>query len=899
VSINTVETHLSASARSSATAAVVAELQSRHATEVRSYVRELWDGNDARAAKSLAAFWRGWVPPPGVADEIPREYVFAGARRHVVAEQRGAGISVTETDTDDRAAEEASDPSTRIAARFRRLTAKQQEMVRLHLHHRFDIDEMAEITELPAASAAQLLHTGVSRLNGVDHEETHLVQLALDGASGEQLATESPDVRGRIAALRVTIEVARQVLARGPEAFVATRKRSRRRPTLIIAIAVLVGVAAAGFFWLRSRTATVENTPHRANATGTSRVAIGRVGGNEAPPPTNLSRADGAKFSSSSTNRPRHNPRDSTSRTSDAASKREDKTAAPATAKLPPAPIDAPAHDSADTANAPADTPAPEHGIETGAVNQAEPLAHPRGASDARKIHAPPATRRGEADSPPSARPSSEEHSDTANAPTPAPAAAESPVGTQPSSPQIPPPRSQTRQSSLASPAPAPSKNSDPHLRADRVDTAPIAALRRALGATRWPQRDEVNVAALLDAVPPSAQSSSRNAPAFTAQIESSQSPWNADRQLVRVALRAREHVATHRARATVILLLDVSGSMDAPNRLPLVQTAVAGLLRRLQPDDRVGVVTYAGESRVLLPPAALSDERAVRAAIDALEAQGRTNGGAGLREAFRLAASDRVTGGEHVVILCTDGDFNMGETSEAELGALIDQHRDTGVRLAIFGFGRPDRIDARLEALAARAHGGSGYVNTRAEAELALVSQLDALFAPVAEKLEATVEFDASRVARFRVLGESEMQPVRAGAEVTFASREHVLPGEVLSIVFEIEPVSDERPSDSSHVRVRAVGFAAVESREKTPYYEVWPDRIARAAFAATSVDFRFAAATAAFGEALQAGSERGGPQLDEIERWASGAVGEDAGGYRAELLAMIEQARRAAIAR
>ncbi|HLP25519.1 MAG TPA: hypothetical protein VK477_07570, partial [Acidobacteriota bacterium] len=127
--IKNTEHHLSASARSPAMSAVVAELQSQHATEVRSYVRALWDGDDARAAKSLAAFWREWVPPPGVADEIPREYVFASVRHHVVAQQRGAGISVTESDRDDAAAEESPDPSTRTAARFRRLTAKQQEMV--------------------------------------------------------------------------------------------------------------------------------------------------------------------------------------------------------------------------------------------------------------------------------------------------------------------------------------------------------------------------------------------------------------------------------------------------------------------------------------------------------------------------------------------------------------------------------------------------------------------------------------------------------------------------------------------------------------------------------------------------------------------------------------------------
>lgn len=812
-------------------AAVVAELQSRHATEVRSYVRALWDGDDARAAKSLAAFWREWMPPPGVADEIPREYVFAGARQHVVAEQRGAGISVTESDREDAGAEESSDPSVRMAARFRRLTAKQQEMVRLHLHHRFDFDEIAEITELPASTAAQLLHTALSRLNGSGHDDARTLQLALEGASGDRLASESSDTRTRVAELRLTIEVVRQVLARGPETFRPRQRIARRRTTRWIAAAVgTIALVVATIAWLNRETAP-ETDVAPVPARGQSRVAVGHAPG-EAPPST-------VRPNSETTNDPARTDR-------------------PTTARRNPQPASTPTPGTVSPARATGtaqSTGAPLHATFDSASDATAEHTAPPTASAGTSLRATAAKSQGET----------------------------GPVAREQAQPRE---------------APMERAGTASRLLADHVDTAPITALRKALGASRWPERHEVNVAALLATVPPAARAPRSNSPPFSAQIESSESPWHPERRLVRVALRAREHVPATRARATVILLLDASGSMDAPNRLPLVQAAVAGLLRRLQPQDRVGVVTYAGDSRVLLPPAALTDERAVRDAINSLEAKGRTNGGAGLREAFRLAANDRAAGGEHVVILCTDGDFNMGETSEAELGALIDQHRDDNVRLAIFGFGRPNRIDARLESLAARARGGSGYVNTTAEAEQALVSQLDALFAPVAEKLEATIEFDPARVARFRQLGDGEMRPVGPGAEVTFASRERVLPGEVLSAVFEIEPMATAA-HETVDARVRVVCFAAEESRDKTPYYGVWPGRVGEMPFASAGIDFRFAAATAAFAEALQAGPETGAPQLDEIERWARGAVGEDEGGYRAELLAMIEQARRAAAAR
>lgn len=821
---------MSASARSSATAAIVAELQSRHATEVRSYVRELWDGDEARAAKSLAAFWRNWVPPPGVADEIPREYVFAGARHHVTSEQRSAGISIAESDRDDATAEETSDPSARTAARFRRLTAKQQEMVRLHLHHRFDLDEIAEITELPASAATQLLHTALSRLNGGSgHDDARTLHLALEGATGDRLAGESPETRTRVAELRLTIEVTRQVLARGPEAFRPRQRTARRRTTRwIVAAVAATALVTALVAWI-NRAPSADAEAATSPARGQSRVSVRRAA-KEAPP---------------AAIRPNSETTNDASRANRPAAARE---------RRPPA---LPSIRPTATAGA---------GASTGAALHAtiDPTA-----------------------------------SAAAESTTPSPRQTAPPVQT-PRARAIPRGETEPVAREKAQPRETPTERAEhaSRLLADRVDTTPIVALRKALGASRWPDRREVNVAALLNAVPPAPRVPRTDAPAFTAQIESSESPLHPERRLVRVALRAREHVPATRARATVILLLDVSGSMDAPNRLPLVQAAVAGLLRRLQPQDRVGVVTYAGDSRVLLPPAALTDERAVRAAIDSLDAQGRTNGGAGLREAFRLAASDRAVGGEHVVILCTDGDFNMGETSEAELGALIDQHRDDNVRLAIFGFGRPNRIDARLESLAARARGGSGYVNTTAEAEQALVSQLDALFAPVAEKLEATVEFDPARVARFRQLGDGEMRPVGTGAEVTFAARERVLPGEVLSAVFEIEPTATAA-HETVDARVRVVCFAAEDSRDQTPYYGVWPGRVGEMPFADASIDFRFAAATAAFAEALQAGPETGAPQLDDIERWARGAVGEDEGGYRAELLAMIEQARRAAAAR
>lgn len=835
---------MSASARSPSAAAVVAELQSRHASAVRSYALELWDGDQRQAEASLAAFWREWVPPPGVADEIPREFVFAAARRQIAADLRRAGASAAETDLDSEADAESADASVRIAARFRRLTAKQQELVRLHLRHRFDLDEIAEIVELTPANAAQVLHTAIGRLNGSIHDDSRAVKLALAGTSGEALAAETPERQAHVAELRLTVEATRQVLARGAER-VRPRQKRGRRGVWRWAVAAGAGllVLAGTFWWLRRESSGETAAETRAETFGQARVAIPRVAGNvaerEAPVNTPHARAAGSDAPAAPPSRSRAardvGRAEVSVRQSDSASKPEaaaaPATAVVATAKREPVVV------------APQRTEVVRTRESAGAVNKRDPAPSARAVAVAPPETAPELS--AEVDAKP----------ETLRAPEQKPL----------------------------------------HPLVDKLDTAPIAALRKALAASRWPARREVSVDALLGAAPSTAEPPRSEGPVFSTRVESSVSPWNPQRRLVRVAVRAREEVPATRAPATVILLLDVSGSMDAPNRLPLVQAAAAGLLRRLRPEDRVGIVTYAGEATALLPPARLTNEREVRNAIDALEAKGRTNGGAGLREAFAMAAGDAAAGGEHVVILCTDGDFNMGATSEAELGALIDGQRDAGVRLAIFGFGRPDRIDARLEALAARARGGSGYVNTRAEAEQALVSQLDRLFAPVAEQVSATVEFDPSRVARVRRLGDEEMTPVVRGAELPIAQRGRVLPGETLSALFEVEPTADvDAGVEAEAWRVR-VAARLPGADGQSPYYGLSSGTVGAGDFATASVDFRFAVAAGLFGEVLRAGPEQA-ERLDEVERWARAAVGEDTGGYRAELIALMEQAQRAA---
>lgn len=826
---------MSASARTPSASAVVAELHRRHATEVRSYVLELWAGDEARTEASVAAFWREWAPPPGSADEILRETVFAGARRQAMAEQRRQGGAATEPE--DGGEPDAPDAAVQVAARFRRLTSKQQEMVRLHLRHRFGPDECAEITELSAANAEQLLHTAISRLNGKGADDARLVALALSGATGDQLERESPEARTRIAELRLTVEVTRQVLTRGIDTYRPRKRAGRRRgPWLLLAVTGVV-VASAAVWWWRARPAPANAEAETQEVQGSARVALRRA---EREKNTGAATEGGGLASALSGAKPTPVATAPKIRESVSASESASVAALPSAAR-----------------------PRTESKAPSGAVERSSTM--PTVAAEAAAASEP-------------ATPSA----------TGATVAAEF---------------SREPTSEAAGPLPAPSRAVQQRalvearsaaLKSGPLDTAPIAALRRALGAAHWPAAQDVRVADLVNQFPAAEKIPVAAGEPFATRVEASDAPWDPARRLVRVTVQARDDAPLAREAATVILLLDVSGSMAAPNRLPLVQEAVAALLRRLRPEDRIGVVTYAGESTVLLPPTQLTDEAGVRAAINALEAKGRTNGGAGLRQAFAMAAGETDAERKRVVILCTDGDFNMGETTEAQLGALIDTQRERGVKLAIFGFGRADRIDPRLEALAARAQGGSGYVNTRAEAEQALVAQLDTLFAPVATTLAATVEFDPAHVATVRALGEATSQPAERGREFAVAQRASVLPGETITALFEVE-LAQGAPADGDAWRVRLAADLPARAGQPGQYDGHSSGALEAKDFAAASVDFRFAAAAAAFGEALQAGPETGAARLEECGRWARAALGEDAGGYRAEFLRMVEQARRA----
>lgn len=813
-------------------------LRRRHGGALARYATDLFDGDAARASAALDEAWPHLAELRGENDAEPSaEQLFCAARRQVLAAQRGAGAMQRLDDDGERAAEAGpergeSEEDT-VARVFARLTPKQQEALRLKFAHGFRHTQVGGILGLPATHAAQLIHNALSRIVRVlavrrgaepaaGPDDPRLTLAALDELAPEEntaLAALLPDAAARTARVDELRATARLVAA-----VVTRRKRRRDRPASRGRLRLLLWAApggmvlVAGAWWWMQREGTATPGPSADNAAhGPARVAVRRDDNLPATGSRPLAASPsgtGEAFAEQAEPRRSRSTAAPTGAAAGAAAVGAERTAAasPVSAGPRPEPMN-----SRELNHAPAPPPASAGASRgrLGPVGHGEPAAEKRGSFGAVNSAAPAATPRGVMEA---ARPTASTGSGEGGS--------------------------------------ADVKPEDAAPPSNPVDIAPILALRRALGAARWPQPEEVDEAALRSHFA-AATRESGGSELFRARVESAQLPWTEGGRLVRAAATAGGRARETRAPADVVLLLDVSASMDAPNRLPLVQEAVGALVGWLQPGDRVGLVTYAGEAQVLFPLAEHAELERLRAAVATLEAKGRTNGGAGLQQAYAVTAADPGGVRQPVVILCTDGEFNMGQTSEAELGALVDAQRARGVRLAIFGFGRNGAIDPRLEALAARAQGGSGYVNTRTEALAVLGRQLDPLFVPVARE-------------------------VRLGLGWERVEAAEMYPGETVEIF------AEEEAAGGGVLQYRMADGAWTQRDLETV-------RAAAADFASASVEFRFAALVREFAAVLRAGPAAAG-RLAELEHWAQTALPDDAGGYRRELLALLAQARAAA---
>ncbi|MET0554632.1 MAG: VWA domain-containing protein [Vicinamibacteria bacterium] len=436
------------------------------------------------------------------------------------------------------------------------------------------------------------------------------------------------------------------------------------------------------------------------------------------------------------------------------------------------------------------------------------------------------------------------------------------------------------------------------------VDTASYAIVRSYLDRGQQPPKDAVRLEELVNYFRYDYAGPTDGRP-FAVHLDAAGCPWAPTHRLVRIALKGREVPPAERPPSNLVFLIDVSGSMDEPNKLPLVKQSLRMLVRALDERDRVAIVVYAGSEGLALPPTSGAQKAAILAAVDALGAGGSTHASAGIGLAYDVAARGFVRGGTNRVILATDGDFNVGVTSEGDLVRLIQEKAKTGVFLTALGFGTGNLKDATLEKLAGHGNGNYAYVDGPAEARKVLVEEIGGTLVTIAKDVKLQVEFDPRRVGAFRLLGYENR--VMAHHEFKDDARDSgdLGAGHTVTALYEIVPAGvplPGTPTDALKYQRTLPGagdgsFLTVKLRYKEPEgarsteMEV-PLADHGTSFADAGEDFRFAASVAAFGMVLRDSPHKGGADLGRVLEWTRAATGDDPDGRRAEFARMVAQA-------
>jgi len=442
------------------------------------------------------------------------------------------------------------------------------------------------------------------------------------------------------------------------------------------------------------------------------------------------------------------------------------------------------------------------------------------------------------------------------------------------------------------------------------VDTASYSFVRASLNQNVLPQPAAVRTEEMVNYFPYDYAAPRSAAEPFSTNVAVFPSPWSPGRKLVRIGVRGYAIQRAARPHANLVFLIDTSGSMYAPNKLPLVKQSLSMLLDQLGAEDSVAIVTYAGTAGTALAPTPASQKAKIRAVIDGLGAGGSTAGAEGIRQAYALAEQNLDPHGVNRVILATDGDFNVGITSQDELKGYIERERGKGVFLSVLGFGMGNYNDALMQTLAQNGNGAAAYIDTISEARKTLVDEATSTLFPIAKDVKIQVEFNPAAVAEYRLIGYETRMLNREDFENDKVDAGDVGSGQTVTAIYEIVPVGGPRAiGDLRYARPAAQPqvphgseYGFVKIRYKLPKSDTSRlistpiDRASEAGrFEDAPRDARFATSVAAFAELLRGGKYSGSMTYDGVLRVATAARGEDAFGYRSEFIQMVRAAKGA----
>ncbi|MFD6138166.1 von Willebrand factor type A domain-containing protein [Promicromonospora sp. NPDC060271] len=400
----------------------------------------------------------------------------------------------------------------------------------------------------------------------------------------------------------------------------------------------------------------------------------------------------------------------------------------------------------------------------------------------------------------------------------------------------------------------------------------------------------------------------------FTVTAQVATAPWNPEHQLAMVGVQATEAIPTSEGKGNnIVFLLDVSGSMDEPNKLPLLAESFALLVEQLDEDDRVSIVTYAGDNQVVADSVPGSEHGVLVDHLRSLRAGGSTGGADGLLTAYELAEENFVKGGNNRVILATDGDFNVGPSTPEELTELVEAERESGIYVSVLGFGMYNLKDSTMEAIADHGNGNYAYIDTLAEARKVLVDEFDSTMFVVAKDLKLQVELNPATVSSYRLIGYDNRRLEDEEFDDDTKDAGDVGAGHAVTAFYELVPAGAEPGTDSGpdagdlRYSEREVGtsddFMTVHVRYKTPdggepgtSTEVEFPVGADAFTSAPTADFVFASAVAELGLIATASEYRADASVEAVRERASSALGEDPYGLRAEFVDLVDAYRRVA---
>ncbi len=439
------------------------------------------------------------------------------------------------------------------------------------------------------------------------------------------------------------------------------------------------------------------------------------------------------------------------------------------------------------------------------------------------------------------------------------------------------------------------------------VDTGAYANARRFLKQGQLPVKDAVRVEEMINYFSYDYPVPSDKTRPFSVTTEIAPTPWNRDTYLLRVGLKGYDVAASALPPANLVFLVDVSGSMMPPERLPLLKSGLKLLVQKLRAQDRVAIAVYAGASGVVLESTPGDQKAKIIAALDRLSAGGSTNGSAGIRLAYALAEQAYIPGGINRVLLATDGDFNVGTVSFEALKDMVEQKRKSGVSLTTLGFGTDNYNDQLMEQLADAGNGNYSYIDTLNEAHKVLVDEMSSTLQTIAKDVKIQIEFNPGVVAEYRLIGYENRALKREDFHNDKIDAGDIGAGHTVTALYEValtggkgERIDALRYSATPSVEGKKDELARLRLRYKLPESDnsVLMEQIVRSAdikpeLAAASVDLRFAAGVAAFGQILRGGKYTGTYNYDDVLKLTQGARGKDAFGYRGEFLSLVNLAK------